>query len=128
MKNFTIEELCRSDVARRNKIGNRAPKEVIQRLERVVIELLDPLREILNEPIIVTSGYRCEKLNNLVGGATNSQHLRGEAVDIVCSDNRRLFNLIKKDFLFDQLIDEKGYSWIHLSYVDKGNRKEVLHL
>ena len=79
----------------------------------------------------MNSGYRCDALNKAVGGSKTSQHRYGLAADITAGskfENRRLFILAQKlDLPFDQLIDEKGYSWIHISYSEKP-RKQILHL
>ena len=84
------------------------------------------------KPITVNSGYRCPKLNDAVGGAKNSQHMRGEAADITAGskmENKRLFELIWDNLPFDQLIDESNYSWVHVSYVSTSkNRKQILSL
>jgi len=96
--------------------------------------VLDPLREAFGKPIVVTSGYRCQKLNRAVGGAARSQHITGEAADIrTLSDraweNRQLFDLIQKLGLpYDQLIDEYDYDWVHVSFREGRNRREVLHV
>lgn len=93
---------------------------------------LDPIRELWGKPIGVNSGYRSPELNRAVGGKTTSQHQRGEAADITTGSvegNRKLFELIQASGIeFDQLIDENGYKWLHVSYVSRGNRKQVLHL
>lgn len=82
-------------------------------------------------PITVNSGYRCPALNAAVGGVVKSQHLTGEAADITTGSregNRVLFEKISRSGVpFDQLIDESGYSWIHISYSSR-NRRQVLHL
>lgn len=132
MKYFTIEELCASDTARVNNITNTPTEEHEESLKALVDNILDNLREWYGAPIIVNSGYRGAALNKLVGGASSSQHCKGEAADIVASnrnDNAKLFNYIKENLPFDQLIWEKGDnsnpSWIHVSYSSR-NRKEVL--
>ena len=135
MKHFTISELLKSDTALKHSLWNGAPKEAEENLRSLVEQVLDPLREQYGRPIRVTSGYRCPKLNNLVGGAPNSQHMRGEAADIVANnpeDNVLLGRLIEALGKFDQLIyeqcDRKGNPrWIHVSYKPNGwNRKQVL--
>ena len=94
--------------------------------------MLDPLREWYGKPVTVNSGYRCPQLNRMVGGAASSQHLKGEAADITAGskeENRKLFDYIKSHLPFDQLIDEKNYSWVHVSYKrDGNNRKQILKL
>ena len=93
--------------------------------------VLDPARGELGMPITVSSGFRNTIINQLVGGAVNSQHTTGEAADLVCSDNAKLFNYIRNNLIFDQLIWEFGDdirpTWVHVSYSRQGvNRKEVL--
>lgn len=136
MKWFTIEELTKSETARRLKIDNRAPAAAEARLTALVGAVLDPLREAYERPIYVNSGYRCARLNRAVGGAPTSQHLRGEAADIDTrsrSENKVLFEYIKRFLPFDQLIWEKGNvtdgpDWVHVSYrADGGNRKQVIY-
>ena len=131
MKYFTIKELCKSSTAVQKKIDNSPNSEIINNLENLVKYVLDPLREQYGKPIHVNSGYRCDALNKAVGGSKTSQHRYGLAADITAGskfENRRLFILAQKlDLPFDQLIDEKGYSWIHISYSEKP-RKQILHL
>ena len=133
MKYFTIRELTRSVTASNRKIDNTPSAEVVGNLTALVEKVLDPLREAWGAPIIVTSGYRCPKLNKAVGGAKTSQHMYGQAADIrtvsdTVEDNKKLFNLIVKLKLpYDQLIDEYGYNWIHVSYGPR-HRRQALHL
>ena len=93
--------------------------------------MLDPLREAYGKPIKVNSGYRCPDLNLAVGGSKTSQHMLGLAADITVGNpnkNKELFNLIiKLDLPFDQLIDEKNFSWVHVSYTSNP-RKQILRL
>lgn len=131
MKYFTIKELCRSTTAQMKKIENKP--DVVQEaaLVALVENLLDPLRERYGKPIIVNSGFRCPVLNKAVGGAVTSQHTKGEAADLdtgTKQGNKELFELIRKELLFDQLIDEKDFCWVHVSYKTTGNRKQVLKL
>lgn len=131
MKYFTIKELCESSTAKEHKINN-SPNSIIKRhLTLLVRFILDPLREKYGKPITVSSGYRCEELNELLNGSKTSQHKKGLAADITAgsvSENKKLFNLIiKLNLPFDQLIDEKNYQWIHVSYSSKP-RKQILHL
>jgi len=83
MKYFTISEFIKSDTALKMRLWNGANKEIEENIRALVDNVLDPLRERYGRPIYVTSGYRCPKLNNAVNGAPNSQHMRGEAADIV---------------------------------------------
>lgn len=132
MKYFTMGEMMRSDTADRRGIDNRCSKEDAERLKKLIENVLDPLREAYGKPIKVNSGYRCPELNKAVGGSKTSDHMKGCAADIVGtpntkSENKRLFELVKSlDLSFDQLIDEKGFSWVHVSYREGNNRKQVL--
>lgn len=133
MKYFTEKELTKSPTANRLKINNTPTASVRANLKSLVDNILDPLREAWGAPIIVSSGYRCPKLNSAVGGAKTSQHMYGQAADIRTvsdkpSDNKKLFDLIQKLGLpYDQLIDEYGYNWIHVSYSSR-NRRQILHI
>ena len=91
----------------------------------LVHEVLDPARERLGKPIIVNSGYRCAKHNREVGGATNSQHMKGEAADIRCDDNKKLLELLMESQKYDQLIIYPTF--LHVSWKRVGqNRRMVL--
>lgn len=131
MKYFTIKELCKSSTATLKRIDNTPNSEIVNNLEQLVDNILDPLREAYGKPIKVNSGYRCEALNVAVGGSKTSQHRYGLAADITTGsrlENKKLFILAKQlNLPFDQLIDEKAYSWIHISF-SKNPRKQVLHL
>ncbi len=114
------------------KLNNTPGLLEIQKLKLLVQNLLDPVREMYDSPIYVSSGFRSLAVNKAVGGATKpiSQHTKGEAADIDGVDNAKLFCLIKDNFDFDQLIWEEGNNlqpvWIHVSYKAKGNRKQIL--
>lgn len=134
MMYFTLEELTKSATARRKGIPNLPNGEQKENLIALVDNVLDPLRKLWGKPIIVTSGFRCAKLNRAVGGIAKSQHTKGQAADIRTVENttmanKQLFDVAMRSGLpFDQLIDEYGYNWIHISFNTKGNRKQVLHL
>lgn len=133
MKYFTIQELTKSATASRRGINNIPDEIVKMNLTLLVENILDPLREAWGAPIIVTSGYRCGRLNKAVGGAAKSQHMYGQAADIRTvsdkpSDNKKLFDLIRELKLpYDQLIDEYNYNWVHVSYGPR-NRRQILHI
>lgn len=132
-KYFTIGELCKSDVAFARGLANTPTDQAtVGRMDALMNDCLDKVRELWGKPIGVNSGYRSPELNRAVGGASNSQHLKGEAADITAGgreDNRKLFDLIvASDIAFDQLIDESNYKWLHISYRTDNNRKQVLHL
>ena len=134
MRYFTFDELTASATARRMGIQNIPSWRERENLRLLVENVLDPLREAWGKPVIVTSGYRCAMLNRIVGGAANSQHTTGMAADIrtltdTAADNRKLFDLaLDLDLPFDQLIDEYGYDWVHISYSRYITRKQVLHI
>lgn len=128
MKHFTIDELCRSEKARQLGIKNTPADNIINSLSDLVENVLDPARELLGSPITVNSGYRSPALNKAVGGAATSQHVKGEAADLDCCDNKRLFQLIRDQLPYDQLINEHNYAWIHVSYRKGNNRKQQLKI
>lgn len=132
MKYFTIAEFVRSDTAGRKGIDNKLPKEMLPNVIALVDNVLDPLREWYGKPIIVSSGYRCPELNKAVGGSNTSQHMSGEAADIDTGNrqqNKLLFEYIRKNLTYDQLIWEHGGDWVHVSYRIGGkNRMQMLSL
>lgn len=131
MKYFTIAELCRSNTAERLGIDNQCNSEHADNLTVLVDNVLDPLREWYGKPLAVSSGFRCPALNKAVKGADTSQHMKGEAVDINTGDrqqNKLLFEYIRKNLSFDQLIDESNFAWVHVSFREGENRKQVLKL
>jgi uncharacterized protein YcbK (DUF882 family) len=131
MKYFTIRELTKSATAERKGINNDPSIQVVKNLTALIEKVLDPLREAYGKPIIVTSGYRCERLNRAVGGAASSQHVKGEAADIrsvqdTPEENKKLFDLIVKLKLpFDQLINEHNYDWVHVSFGARHRRQKL---
>lgn len=131
MKYFTIEELCASATAKARGIDNTPSAEVEDSLRALTVNLLEPVRELYGGPIIVNSGYRSPELNKAVKGTAGSQHLKGEAADITTGKigaNKVLFDMIvASDLPYDQIIDESGYSWIHISYSPR-HRRQILHL
>lgn len=131
MKYFTIKELTKSSTAEAKGIDNTPTQEVERNLTALVDNVLDPLREIYGKPITVNSGYRCPELNKAVGGSATSDHVKGFAADITAGskeENERLFNIIKHNFHFSQLIDEKNFSWVHVSYNSNNLKNQTLKL
>lgn len=133
MKYFKFKELLRSQVALNNDIENEpclyGESSVYFRLCSLVEYLLEPIRERFATPMIITSGYRCERLNKLVGGVVNSQHRKGEAVDFYFEgfskkEMAAAFFEIAENFDFDQLIYYKKQGFIHISYTDDDNRHQ----
>lgn len=134
MRHFTFDELLRSQTAVRHAIVNEPflydETEVYNNLETLVDKLLDPIRERFATPIVVTSGYRCKKLNEIVGGVENSQHRKGQAVDFYFlgfsrTELSEAFFEISDNFDFDQLIYYKKKGFIHISYKGKDNRHQA---
>lgn len=136
-KNFTLAELTHSATARRYGIDNEPSEVQVERLRALAETVLQPLRTAWGDRIIVTSGFRSPRLNRAIGGAINSQHLRGEAADISTfmdtrEDNEALFQLALRlvregKIVVGQLIDEEDYNWIHISLPGR-KTNEVLHL
>lgn len=123
--------MTKSATAERKGIDNTPSVQVRANLTALIEKVLDPLREAYGKPIIVTSGYRCERLNKAVGGAASSQHVKGEAADIrsvedTPEENKKLYDLIVKLGLpFDQLINEYGYDWVHVSFGSQHRRQKL---
>lgn len=118
IKYFKLSEFINSATAKRLSIDNTPSFEVVYNLNRLA-EYLDGIREKFGKPILISSGYRCPMLNKAVGGVVNSQHLKGLAADLVCSDIEKLLSIIRETKGFDQVITEhnkgsKSY-WIHVS-------------
>ena len=132
MKYFSFQEFERSETAYRHGIDNTLPDKLKGNVAVLVDKVLDPLREAWGKPISVTSGYRCPELNRIVGGSKTSHHMRGMAADITTGnrvENRRLFQLIMDLKLpFTQLIDEKNFSWVHVSLDREDVKRQVLRL
>ena len=137
-KNFSYDELIASSTAKRLGLDNTPNEQEKEKLRRLAIELLQPIRDAWKSPIIVNSAFRSEQVNKAVGGVKNSQHRLGEAADITIGGkdrNRKLFNFIYKlinqgKIKVGQLIDEYNYSWIHIS-LPRTNGKpnnQILHL
>lgn len=126
--NFTMSELIHSDTAKKYGIDNMPYNaEVLDNLLLLITNVLQPLRDYVNRPIIINSGYRSFSLNAKVGGVINSQHLTGQAADFTIKGLtiKQTMELVKKSGVpFDQLIDEK--TWIHISYNKTKNRKQII--
>lgn len=129
--NFNLEEFLQSPTATRKKYLEQfqPSDDIIDNIEELVIKVLQPLRNLLPFGTIhITSGYRCKRVNTDVGGQINSQHLTGCAADCCyyedgVKSNKKLEDTIVKSGLpFDQVINEFGNSWIHISHVKNNNR------
>lgn len=134
--NFKLGEFTKSATAKALGIDNLGcvDAQVYMSLKSLCENVLQPLRDMVRFPIVVTSGFRCPKLNKAVGGAKNSQHMKGEAADIKCNylaAFQLASILMLNEVEYDQLIleERKGRpSWVHISYVThRKNRKQSLH-
>ena len=132
---FTLHELLASQTATRKNISEQfdPPAEIIENLKFLCENLLEKLR-VLNgaQPLLLSSGYRCPRLNKAIGGVKNSQHIQGQAADVDFGSkkaNKEFFDRIRKsDIVFDQLLNEFGFSWVHISLKKEGNRHQVLNI
>jgi hypothetical protein len=125
-QHFTLEEFTYSETAKRKNIDNTPSPNAIANIKALCEEVLEPAREEYGRAMIISSGYRSEQLNKAVGGAKTSQHMTGCAADIVCSEPRRLFDIIKANGKFDQLLWEHAgkTQWIHISYKPNGKNRQ----
>lgn len=134
MKHFNLSEFFRSSTAAKNGIKNEpSPDEkatIVRNINLLVDNVLDPIRDRINTPILITSGYRCPKINRLVGGVDNSQHMSGCAADFYVMGFTRsmMYNVFFDIYYtidFDQIIYYRNKNIIHISYVENGNRHEA---
>lgn len=118
---FTLAELIKSSTANKHHIDNTPSPEVVKNLQYGVDMVLDPLRRLYGKPIIITSGYRCQKLNDLVGGVSNSWHTKGNAADIhvaSLTEATKLFNNLQKMPSVDTVLFEHSSTaqWLHVQW------------
>ena len=134
-KNLTLGEVTKSQTAIKYGISNKPSGEHLSNLIQIANKVFQPLRDHFGKPIAVTSGYRSKALNDLIGGASSSQHSKGEALDLDADvfgglENWEIFEYIKNNLEFDQLIwefgSEENPAWVHVSYKSENNRGEVL--
>ena len=135
-KNLSLSETTKSTTAKRLGIDNTPDDWTKENLRQVAINIFQPLRDAFECPIYVSSGYRSAELNTAIGGSSRSQHVEGRALDLDADvfggcTNSQIFNYIKDNLEFDQLIwefgDEDNPDWVHVSYVYDGvNRKRCL--
>ena len=131
-KYFTIEELTKSDTAKKEHIDNTPNDEQVGYLNALIDNVLDPLREAYGSALHVNSGFRCDALNRLVGGVKNSHHrcLNGYAAADITTRNKKenkvVFDLARQlNLPYCELGNESNYSWIHISYNPHDIRREV---
>lgn len=145
-KFFTLDEMVASDTAQRKSISNTPTPEIVDNLDRLVVSLLDPIRELWGEPLIISSGFRTQQVNALVGGTPRSYHRYGLAADICTRCNRNmnsrernweLYKMIKQhicEFPVDMVIAEDisiacACGWVHVQTNKEGctpRRKPLL--
>lgn len=132
--NFTLEQLTNSQTAQRLGIDNTPDERAIANLQLVCANILEPALQNFGS-LAISSGFRCLEVNRAIGGAVNSQHTTGQAVDfeVYGMDNCDLAQWVVNNLMFDQLIlefhdHEKGPNdgWVHVSFSDQENRQQVL--
>jgi hypothetical protein len=133
--NLSLAEVTRSETAKRRGISNMPTAEHIENFKKLAVNIFQPIREHFGKPIIISSGYRSAELNKAIGGSLSSQHCSGEAIDIDMDGtditNAQIFNYIKDNLNFDQMIWEFGTDtnpdWVHVSFAaNRSQRKQIL--
>jgi len=132
-RNFSLQELSKSDTAIRLGIPNEPNANQIEKLKLLCENILQPVRDHFG-PVMVTSGFRSPELCIRIGSSINSQHCKAEAVDFECpgKDNAEVADWIYKNLDFDQMIlefyvpGEANSGWVHCSYVSDKPRKQFL--
>lgn len=134
-KNLSLKEAIKSNTATRLGIDNTPEQWEINNLRAVADNVFQPLRDHFGVPIGVSSGYRCKALNKAIGGSKYSQHMIGEALDLDADiygglKNSEIFNYIKKNLEWDQMIwefgDDEEPDWVHVSYKEAGNNRKQI--
>lgn len=124
-KSFTLEEMTTSQEAARAGLKNKPSEEAIANLKALCENVLQPLRDRIRKPIVVSSGYRSVTINRIIGGSSTSQHTKGQAVDFIVPGMSvaDVVTLIRKmDLPIDQTINEYN-SWVHVSYGPRHRRQ-----
>ena len=128
---FDLSEFTRSESAKREGLDNTPTSEHLENIKILCEKVLEPIRLRFGS-INISSGYRGKMLNHFIGGSVNSDHCVGRAADIDMDDsgsgvtNKEIFDYIKDNLEFDQLINEFNYAWVHVGYRQGANRKQVL--
>ena len=126
MLNFKISELIHADTAVKYRINNMPDINSLDNILDLIIDCLQPIRNIINLPMIISSGYRNKQVNKIVGGKPNSQHLKGQAADFIVpgmTPKQVIDIIIENNIEYDQLINEYD-KWVHISFVKGKNRKQ----
>ena len=128
-KHISIEEATLSPTALRLGIDNTPNEDILINMKLVAERCFEPIRNWYNRPIKVNSFYRCDELNKAVKGSATSQHVQGKAIDISTgtkAGNKLIYEWAKNNLIFDQLINEYDYAWVHISYNKNNNRNQTL--
>lgn len=131
-KYISYIEATKSNTAIKYNIDNTPNEEQLKAMKLVGTEIFDKVRQHFNKPIGISSFFRSVKLNSKIGGSKTSAHCDGQAIDIDADifgglTNEDIYNYIKDNLQFDQLIQEFNFSWIHVSYVSpEKNRNRCL--
>lgn len=131
-EHLELAELVRSESAKRLGVSNMPTEEHLANLKKLAEKVFEPIRNNFRCPIYISSGYRSHSLNNAIGGVKGSHHLKGMAIDIDMDGtdngvtNKDIFDYIKNNLTFTQLINEFDYSWVHVSYDENNLKKETL--
>lgn len=130
--NFSISELIHSDTAILCKINNMPDINALDCMLNLIFYCLQPIRDKIKKPMIISSGYRCRALNDhpKIKGAKNSQHTKGQAVDFIVQGMtiKQVIDFINKSGIeYDQLINEYN-KWVHISFVKGKNRKQCFYV
>jgi len=135
-EHISYAESIHSDAAIRAGLNNYFTQKQLATMKVTAEKIYEPLISHFGVPIYVSSFFRTKELNILIGGSSSSQHCLGEAIDMDASfygriTNKQIFDYIKYNLEFDQLIWEKGTDiepgWVHCSYrTRKPNRKQIL--
>ncbi len=129
-KHITFYEATVTPLSIKHIIKNIPNAKQLLAMQNIANKCFEPLREWYEKPIKINSFFRNDKLNTVVGGAPTSQHLKGEAIDLTGgskAENKKLFDWLKNNVEFDQLINEYNYSWVHVSLkLSSVNRKQIL--
>jgi hypothetical protein len=135
-KYISYLEATTSQIATRSGIVNTPSEIELINMQLVALRVFDNVREHFNTPIRVSSFFRSLALNKAAKGSKTSQHMKGQAIDMQGTgkiSNKMIFDYIKENLDFDQLIwefgDSKNPAWVHVSYVSREkNRKQILHI
>lgn len=126
-KNFTLDELTLSQEAIRSGLPNKPTHTHLASLKALCEHILQPLRDRVKRPIVISSGFRSPTVNRRVGGAKSSQHTKGQAADFIIpgmSVTEVVLLIRRMGLPYDQLIDEFG-NWVHVSYSPRHRRQTL---